>query len=159
MSEDAPCLSPEICAMMGIYAFSWKMDNAIDEAALAPRLGRIETRLLIQLDRPRRMGALAHLLMIGAPSVTAAADQLEGQGLVERTADPEDRRALLLQLTERGQHVRLMLQKQLGDLFRSVSGLSASDIDRFAALSKKIHDTILGQGAHSAASVPKGDNE
>lgn len=145
--------------MMGVYALYWRMETAIDDTALAPRLGRTESRLLIHLDQPRRMGALAQLLLTGAPSVTAAADKLEDLGLVERMADPDDRRALLLHLTERGQHVRSELQDQVSALFRKISGLSKSDIDQFSALSLKIHDTILGQGARLSASVLKGDSE
>lgn len=154
-----PCLSPEICALLGVYALYWKVENAIEETALAPRLGRLESRLLIHLDRPRRMGALAQLLLTGAPSVTAAADTLEKLELVERMPDPDDRRALLLHLTERGQQVRVQLQTEVSDLFREISGLSTADIDRFAALSMKIHDTILGQGARLSPQVPKGDIE
>lgn len=159
MSEDVPCLSPEICALLGVYALYWKVENAIEETALAPRLGRLESRLLIHLDQPRRMGALAQLLLTGAPSVTAAADTLEKLELVERMPDPDDRRALLLHLTERGRQVRVQLQKEVSDLFREISGLSTADIDRFAALSMKIHDTILGQGARLSPQVPKGDTE
>jgi DNA-binding MarR family transcriptional regulator len=159
LSEDVPCLSPEICALLGVYALYWKVENAIEETALAPRLGRLESRLLIHLDQPRRMGALAQLLLTGAPSVTAAADTLEKLELVERMPDPDDRRALLLHLTERGRQVRVQLQKEVSDLFREISGLSTADIDRFAALSMKIHDTILGQGARLSPQVPKGDTE
>ncbi len=159
MSEETSCLLPEVCAMLGIYALYWKMDAALDETDLAPRLGHTESRLLIQLDRPRRMGALAQLLLTGAPSVTAAADKLEELALVERMPDPDDRRALLLHLTERGQQTRQQLQNQVSELFRRISGLTKSDIDQFATLSMKIHDTILGQGARLSAQVPKGDSE
>src|SRR4051812_37454840 len=45
---------------------------------------------------------LARRLAVSPPSVTAVVDGLVGRGLVERQADPEDRRRLTLLLTRDG---------------------------------------------------------
>ena len=45
---------------------------------------------------------LARRLAVSPPSVTAVVDGLVGRGLVEREADPEDRRRLTLLLTRDG---------------------------------------------------------
>jgi DNA-binding MarR family transcriptional regulator len=45
---------------------------------------------------------LARRLAVRPPSVTAVVDGLVGRGLVERQADPEDRRRLTLLLTRDG---------------------------------------------------------
>jgi DNA-binding MarR family transcriptional regulator len=50
-----------------------------------------------------RLNQLAERLHIAPRSVTTVVDALEAAGLVARTQDPEDRRAILLQLTEAGQ--------------------------------------------------------
>ena len=94
MTDDTLQLSPEIRSLMGVYALYWMLDDAVERMDQAPRIGRLESRILIRLDRPRRMGALAQLLLTGPPSVTAAADRLEEMGLVQRLPDPDDRRAL-----------------------------------------------------------------
>lgn len=49
-----------------------------------------------------RLGALADFLAMDQTTVTAAVKALEGRGLVERRADPDDQRARLVALTEAG---------------------------------------------------------
>ena len=91
--------------------------------------------------------------------MTAAADRLEQMGLVQRLPDPDDRRALLLHLTEQGGTVRSQLDQEARRLFRRVSGLSTDEIAQFAALCEKIHDTSSGNGALVGCAGPKGDRE
>ena len=159
MTDDTLQLSPEIRSLMGVYALYWMLDDAVERMDQAPRIGRLESRILIRLDRPRRMGALAQLLLTGPPSVTAAADRLEEMGLVQRLPDPDDRRALLLHLTDQGRAVRSQLDEEARRLFRQVSGLSTDEIAQFAALCEKIHDTSIGNGAPLGCPDPKGDRE
>lgn len=49
-----------------------------------------------------RLGALAEWLQIAPRSATEVVDGLEEAGLVARTPDPDDRRAVLVGLTDRG---------------------------------------------------------
>lgn len=51
---------------------------------------------------PVRMGELARYLRIRLPSATSAVDGLERLGLAERTPDPDDGRAVVVQLSEHG---------------------------------------------------------
>ncbi len=60
---------------------------------------------LAQLERhPQglRMNALSRYLMVTGGNVTALTDQLVADGHVARTADPQDRRSLLVRLTPAG---------------------------------------------------------
>lgn len=59
-------------------------------------------RTLDRLDRPRRLGELAEVLDVAPRSITSKVDQAEQDGWVRRVADPADRRATLVELTERG---------------------------------------------------------
>lgn len=52
---------------------------------------------------PVRMGELARYLKIRLPSATSAVDGLERLGLAQRTPDPDDGRAVVVQLSEHGQ--------------------------------------------------------
>jgi len=52
------------------------------------------------------MGELAESLGIRQNAATGLADRLVQHGLLEREADPEDRRLVRLRLTERGDHAR-----------------------------------------------------
>ncbi|HEY0934989.1 MAG TPA: MarR family transcriptional regulator [Trebonia sp.] len=57
-------------------------------------------------EEPLRMTELADRLRIVPRSVTTVVDALEEAGLVRREIDPRNRRAILLQLTERGEAAR-----------------------------------------------------
>lgn len=60
---------------------------------------------LAQLERhPEglRMNALSRYLMVTGGNVTGLTDQLVAEGHVERLADPEDRRSLIVRLTPAG---------------------------------------------------------
>ena len=59
-------------------------------------------RTLAQAEAPLRMSELAERLEVVPRSVTSVIDALEGQGLVERSADPADRRATWVQPTSAG---------------------------------------------------------
>lgn len=61
--------------------------------------------LMAQLERvPKglKMGELSRRMMVTGGNVTGITDLLEKEGLVERVADPADRRAILVRLTAAG---------------------------------------------------------
>ena len=77
--------------------------------ALAPwDLSPHQTRALgVVVERDGvRLSDLAESLHIAPRSVTEVADGLQARGLVERTADPGDRRAVILRPTAEGRRVR-----------------------------------------------------
>jgi DNA-binding MarR family transcriptional regulator len=61
--------------------------------------------LMAQLDGSPsglRMGEISSRLMVTTGNITGLTDELEADGLVERTADPSSRRAYLVRLTTKG---------------------------------------------------------
>lgn len=66
-----------------------------------------------------RLGGLAERLGVSAPVASRAVDALEAEGLVGRRTDPEDGRACLISITNRG---RVYLAEREGSV-----------VDRFAA--------------------------
>ena len=77
--------------------------------SLAPLgLTPAQERMLRAVSRggdPWRMGELADKMGIVPRSATSVVDALEGAGLVARAIDPENRRSILVTLTERGRDV------------------------------------------------------
>ena len=61
-----------------------------------------QVRALYALREPLSMRELAERLFLDPSNLTALVDRLEELGLVERTADIEDRRIKRLAITERG---------------------------------------------------------
>lgn len=77
------------------------------EVALTPLdLSLPQYRVLALLgEGSTASSVLARRLAVSPPSVTAVVDGLVARGLVERRADPEDRRRLTLLLTREGKKV------------------------------------------------------
>jgi len=81
-----------------------------------------------------RLNQLAERLHIAPRSVTTVVDALEAAGLVARTQDPEDRRAILLQLTTAGHAV----VEQIGRVRQEVAE------EYFGAISAEQRAALLG---------------
>lgn len=143
-------LTPEIRAILGVFALYWKLDDSIENLNQVPKLSKMDCRMIIRLDRPCRMGLLAQMMLTVPSSVTAAADSLEMQGFVHRHRDPDDKRAWLLELTKSGWEKRRDMEQQASKMFREASGLNEEEALQFSELAGKIYDTVLRTG------VPEG---
>jgi DNA-binding MarR family transcriptional regulator len=94
--------------------------------------------LMAQLERaPRglKMGELSKRMMVTGGNVTGITDLLEKEGLVERTADPADRRAWLVRLTQAGKRAfTAMAEEHERWIVESFAGLSGREMSTMAAL-------------------------
>ena len=86
--------------------------------------------VLVALDRSaiRTQAALAEAIGADKTRIIAILDELQDKGLIERVADPEDRRARLLAITKEGRRVKEATQAaiQRGEE-RWLGTLSATD--------------------------------
>jgi DNA-binding MarR family transcriptional regulator len=86
--------------------------------------------VLVALDRSaiRTQAALAEAIGADKTRIIAILDELQQSGLIERVADPEDRRARLLAITKEGRRVKEATQAaiQRGEE-RWLGTLSATD--------------------------------
>jgi DNA-binding MarR family transcriptional regulator len=86
--------------------------------------------VLLALDRSaiRTQAALAEVIGADKTRIIAILDELQDKGLIERVADPEDRRARLLAITKEGRKVKDATQAaiQRGEE-RWLGTLSATD--------------------------------
>jgi len=64
--------------------------------------GQIGILLVLDLDRQTTMGHLGRSLDIDNAAITRLVDKLEKQNLVERRINPDDRRQMLIRITEIG---------------------------------------------------------
>ena len=78
--------------------------EGIDEARQADRAGKVARTLLaaIAANEPATLGTVAKATARGAPAVSRSVDALVRSGLVEREADPANRRRLALRVSEAG---------------------------------------------------------
>ena len=140
---DDGTLTPEIRAIIGVYAVFTQIQSAIEAIESEDGMTDSARRLLIRLDRPYRMGELAQVTKLLPSTVTAQVDVLEGLELVERQRDPTDRRAWVLSLTPKGESLREDLVKKAGELFHDVTGFDDAETTAFAILTDKARRNIL----------------
>jgi DNA-binding MarR family transcriptional regulator len=75
------------------------LDDFAAELSPGLRRGTAQPLLRLHRDGPQRVSALAQALGLDSTTVTRHVDELERRGLVSRTTDVADRRALLVRLT------------------------------------------------------------
>lgn len=85
--------------------------QAFESAVAGLGLTAPQARLLLTLEHPTPMRAIASVLHCDASNVTGIADRLTSRGLISREADPNDRRVKLLVLTAEGVEVRRQLEE------------------------------------------------
>jgi DNA-binding MarR family transcriptional regulator len=70
--------------------------------------------ILATLERhgPLRMGELASIEKISAPSISGIVGRLEGRGLVSREADPKDARSTLVRSTPKANSIMNAVRQQ-----------------------------------------------
>jgi DNA-binding MarR family transcriptional regulator len=92
--------------------------------------------LMAQLERhPEglKMNELSRMLMVTGGNVTTIVDQLEGEGLVERLAEPADRRAFRIRLTRAGERA-----------FAEMAGAHEEWVlEMLAGLTRREHEELL----------------
>jgi DNA-binding MarR family transcriptional regulator len=85
-----------------------------------------------------RPTSLAEVLNTGASHVSKIVRRLEGDGLVQRTVDPTDRRATLVSLTPSGEAAARSVY-ELGDrmITEVLEDWSAPDVRKYTALTRR----------------------
>ncbi|AEE44467.1 MarR family transcriptional regulator [Cellulomonas fimi] len=114
--------------------------GAVGPGAQAPGQVRM-LRVLQHCDGPLRLGQVATALDVAPRSVTSKVDTAEADGLVRRVADPTDRRATLIELTEAG---RALLDDVSARRHEGVAGrldrLDADERAQLLALLRRLTD-------------------
>lgn len=136
----------EIFLTMSVSMLNAALEARVQEFEAQVNLSRHDIKVLMHLTEPRRMGALADDLQVLPSTLTAVADRLEGHGLLQRTRDPQDRRAWLLEITEAGHALQTQACAVATDGFRTLTGLDADEIQTFVNLMHKVMDNMTAEG-------------
>ncbi|MGE5128059.1 MAG: MarR family winged helix-turn-helix transcriptional regulator [Sphingomonadaceae bacterium] len=109
--------------------------------------------LMSQLERhPQglKMNELSRRMMVTGGNVTGIVDQLAAEGLVERQADPDDRRAQRVRLTRAGERVFAEMARAHEEwIVATLSGLSRREHAELFRLLAKVKQ-------HALANIAKG---
>ncbi|MEV5434201.1 MarR family transcriptional regulator [Streptomyces sp. NPDC052701] len=100
---DLLAVLPRITQLSAAFTKGRLAERATEAAGLArdrPAMGVLVS--LRTADKPLRIGEIADRLQVVGPHVTRQVQALEKRGLVRRVADPHDRRASLIEPTDKG---------------------------------------------------------
>jgi DNA-binding MarR family transcriptional regulator len=99
-----------------------KMNRRLQFATGGLSHGLLSALAMVAKRGPLRLSDLAQLESVSAPTITRTVAELEARGYVTRRADPEDGRAVLVEITQSGQTAVLDARATRTEL---VSGLLA----------------------------------
>jgi DNA-binding MarR family transcriptional regulator len=118
------------------------------EALTDHGLNHGEYRLLLRLatrtdDRKMSAGRLSTMLMLSSGAMTNRLDRMESAGLVRRVPDPNDRRGVLVEMTDKGEEVldEAVLASAKEDA-GMVSGLNAKEKKELNQLLRKVLENL-----------------
>jgi len=117
----------------GLVRLARLVDGVFARASAEHALTAAQARLLcILVEQPRGMAELAGILGIDKAGITGLVDRVERRGLAERTAVPEDRRAVRVRLTGAGQRDAIAVHHQVcAELDALTAGLTPADREAF----------------------------
>ncbi|RHW41733.1 MarR family transcriptional regulator [Neobacillus notoginsengisoli] len=112
-----------------------------------------EFKLLIVIKKGMNEGTeamkvseISQKLQVTPPTVTQLINVLEKDGLVERTIDPKDRRAVKIRLTEQGLEVTLKAKQAFRETFLGlIDHLGEEDSHKLAELLEKVNEYFLNE--------------
>nr|WP_265764356.1 MarR family transcriptional regulator [Fodinibius salsisoli] len=88
---------------------------------------------------PLNQKSLAEKLLKSGGNITLVIDNLEKSGWVERHPNPEDRRSVLIHLTDEGEKlIKSYFPKHLQKIMGEFSSLSDKELEQLASICKKI---------------------
>jgi DNA-binding MarR family transcriptional regulator len=146
-ADKAPTNLAFLLSQVGIHASS-RFAERLAEVDLAPPLFRVLN--LVDAAEGRSQQEIAKAVQAPPSRMVAFVDELEQRGLVERRADPKDRRVRALYLTPagsealaRGREVAARHEEEL------TAGLSETEREQLVELLGKVVDEqSIGRGVH-----------
>jgi MarR family transcriptional regulator, 2-MHQ and catechol-resistance regulon repressor len=127
-----------------VWLVLWRAARAIEQNAinsvLGLELGLSEFAVLEVLlhKGPQPVNVIGKKVLLTSGSITAAIDRLESRDLVHRTADPQDRRARIVHLTEAGKRlIEDGLERHAIDLEETLAVLKPGERMELVRLLKK----------------------
>ena len=149
-------IDPKREAAMRIVETSRLLRNLVEQRLKPYGMTRAQVATLGRLEREEGLSQneMAETLELAPIAMVRIVDQLEGEGLVERRADPSDRRCNLLYITGQGRNRLASLDSfktRIGaELF---DGIGESDIRQMLSTLDRMHANIKTTQAADAAAT------
>lgn len=158
MNENEKCccpivfggLSPEVSAKL---ARSMHMMISCDKSLLFKGMTIAEFSLMLCMELYRHnehrditVAEAAPRLNVSVPAISRLLKNLQSRGLIERRADPLDRRSVRIAATERGSELYQINKKIcMETLDRVLSRFNDEELQKYAELHLKFTDAVLAE--------------
>lgn len=117
-------------------------ENSFQNLELTHTQGRV--LLCLALRGPQRMSEIAKLLVVGLPSATALIDRLVALKLVKRRKEPNDRRVVLVELTQNGWNIHENCDSSRAVVLKQIfAGLNPSELSEVLASFRRIRELMM----------------
>jgi DNA-binding MarR family transcriptional regulator len=119
---------------------------AREDRATGESPARLSALSVLVFSGPRPIGQLARDERVSAPTMTRLVAGLEADGLVTRTADPDDRRTQRIAATGRGREILVAGRaRRVAALEALLVGVAAEDRAALAGAVTVIEERLLGE--------------
>ena len=128
--------------------------RAFDRRAVTLGVTRAQWKVLFRLSRTPglRQVELADMLDVEPITLSRIVDRLQEAGLVERVADPADRRAWRLQLTDKAQPLIAKLRKLAEVLVdEAFAGIAPDEVATMRSSLQKIRENLIASQCEAKA--------
>lgn len=100
---------------------------------------------LLEDEGPQRLGSIARAFHLDPSTITRQAQAVERLGLAEKTVDPSDRRAFLLNLTEQGSAAVIGARDNRRNILDIIlNGWTQQEREEFLTALSRFNDTVDG---------------
>lgn len=135
-------------ALPVLRAFTAMAEASLAEVAPAMTLQQFRALTVLHERGPQRAASLAAALDIAPSTLTRLVDRLVRVGLVERSPDTADRRAVVLSITRRGAGIADRVKTwRLRELARCLSEIDPADHAVVADALRRVGDVVDGARA------------
>ena len=128
-----------------LWLVLWKAARAVEQNAMNSvaglGLGLSDFAVLEMLlhKGPQPVNVIGKKILLTSGSITSAIDRLESRKLVQRTAHPEDRRARLVELTDKGKRlIECAFRQHALDMEETIAVLTPGERVELTRLLKKV---------------------
>ena len=120
-------------------ALSVHLKKALKKEGLDITMGQYGIMMVLEQTNQTTMGDLSRILEIDNSSITRLVDKLEKQALAERTINPDDRRQMLVSITDLGLEKASVLKRIAQETnARIMEGFNDGDIAAFIKVNQGI---------------------
>ena len=132
----------------------------LGEETIGPQLTPAQHHILRNIQRgSKSVSDLAECEKVSPPAISRHVDDLVNMGLVERTRDTEDRRSIILALTEQGQSIWNKMIERNHQLFsEKMSKLSEQEIETIIAGLELLYSAFANENSECTCDPAQGEH-